>query len=480
MSRTTPLNIDRWPACRFERASYRLWIVAVFAVSLALVRWANATFWNEGRMPETGFERLIQWAGLAWCATVPAVLVSMVAVALPRERNVTLAPGPDDPEVAWRIVSRGRNAAALAVTVDAVRRAMAEVPLFRYRIEVVTDEAVALPPSPDLHCLVVPGEYRTPNDSKWKARALCYALDTSTIRPTDYVVHLDEETWPSPSCVHGIALFIARHGRRYRPPIGQGMILYYRHLSGDRRMPKVLTLADMLRTGDDICRFRFQYRLGVAPMGMHGSYIVVRNDVERSIGLDVGPDGSVTEDAWFAMAAQQAGCEFAWVDGYMVEQAPETVMDLVKQRRRWWSGLFRVALYSPCPAWVRVTMLSFLTLWGAAVIGAMYTVTNLFLGLHTNAAIDWIGSICFAWYLTMYLLGLRVNLAGYESDLGVRVRPLQRAGLYTAQLVLVPVFGIVEGVAVLMGICRPERGFTVITKSATAAPATAQQQRAAA
>ena len=398
----------------------------------------------------------------------------MAAMFLPRRRTPDLRVLVEAPEVTWRIVSRGRNSDALADTVEAIRRAMIAAPLFRYRIEVVTDEPVNLGEGGDLFCYVVPPEYQTRNSSRWKARALVYAYETSSLSQTGWIVHLDEESWPSRSCVHGVAAYVARHDRRARPPIGQGAILYFRHLTGRRIMPKVLTLADSLRTGDDICRFRLQYRLGVAPMGMHGSYIVVRNDVEQSVGLDVGYDGSITEDAWFAMAAQQAGHRFDWVDGYVVEQAPEGVGDLVKQRRRWWNGLFKVALYAPCPSWVRVTLFSFLLLWGAAVFGSLYTVVNIVVGLETAPAIDWIGSICFAWYLTMYTMGLRLNLAALEDETGVPLRRRYRGLAYVAQIVLVPVFGVVEGFAVLYGIVRPERGFTVITKSGSAGSASAE------
>ena len=313
--------------------------------------------------------------------------------------------------------------------------------------------------------MVVPDDYATPHRSRWKARALCYAVERSRNEAKDYIVHLDEESWPSTSAIVGIAEFVARNNNRFLPPIGQGMILYYRHFTGHRLMPKLLTLADMLRTGDDIGRFRFQYRLGKAPMGIHGSFIVIRTDVEQRIGLDVGADGSLTEDAWFAMAAQASGVEFGWVNGYVIEQAPEKVMDFVKQRRRWWNGLFRVALFAPSKAWARTTLFGFLVLWGAAMVGSIYTVLNLFLGLSTHPVASWAGTVCFAWYLAMYLSGLRLNIAAWRQDTGDDVPWTRRAALYAGLVSLMPLFGLLEAAAVMYGMARPERGFTVITKS---------------
>lgn len=460
---------EHFRACRYDGVLFRATTVLIFVVAIAAIRVLNEMAWAAGRPPASGSEHLIQWASWAWAASFPTVLVSVLALAIGGDHRDDSPAVDPSVVVAFRIVSRGRNADALAATVDAVRRVMHETPLFRYRIEVVTDEPVALTPAGDLHCMVVPADYATPHRSRWKARALCYAVERSRNEAKDYIVHLDEESWPSTSAVVGIAEFVARHNNRFLPPIGQGMILYYRHLTGRRLVPKLLTLADMLRTGDDIGRFRFQYRMGKAPMGIHGSFIVIRTDVEQRIGLDVGADGSLTEDAWFALAAQSAGAEFAWVNGYVVEQAPERVVDFVKQRRRWWNGLFRVALFAPSKAWARLTLFGFLVLWGAAMVGSVYTVLNLFLGLETHPVASWLGTICFAWYLTMYLSGLRLNIAAWRQDVDQRVPRWHRFALYAGLVVLMPVFGLLEAAAVMYGMVRPERGFTVITKSGVAA-----------
>ena len=128
------------------------------------------------------------------------------------------------------------------------------------------------------------------------------------------------------------------------PRIGRGAILYHRQW----RTHPILTLADNVRTGDDFARFHFQHRLSVTVFGLHGSYIVVKNSVEKQIGFDFGPKGSITEDAFWAMVAMQDGYRCRWVDGYLEEQSTQSVSDFVRQRRRWFQGLAKVALYAPC------------------------------------------------------------------------------------------------------------------------------------
>lgn len=130
--------------------------------------------------------------------------------------------------------------------------------------------------------------------------------------------------------------------------IGQGPILYHRTW---KKYP-YLTLADNVKTGDDFARFHFQHKVGITMFGLHGSYIVVRNDIEKSIGLDFGPNGSITEDAFWALVAKKKGYRGRWVDGYLEEQSTQSIKDFIKQRRRWFQGLAKVSLYAPVnPKW---------------------------------------------------------------------------------------------------------------------------------
>jgi Glycosyl transferase family group 2 len=82
----------------------------------------------------------------------------------------------------------------------------------------------------------------------------------------------------------------------------------------------------------------FQHRVGRTLFGLHGSFILVRTSVERSTGFDFGAIGSITEDAFWALLQMAEGRQCRWVDGYVVEQAPRTLRDFVKQRRRWFVG----------------------------------------------------------------------------------------------------------------------------------------------
>ena len=87
-----------------------------------------------------------------------------------------------------------------------------------------------------------------------------------------------------------------------------------------------------------------QYKATHCPLvGMHGSFVLTPARIEREITWDVGGHGSITEDAYFALVAMDRGVRFDWVEGFVREQSPFTLLDLLKQRRRWFCGLSHIA-----------------------------------------------------------------------------------------------------------------------------------------
>ena len=458
---TTRVRRHRWGFQRWDDNGRRARVIVMFLAFTMVVRTIGIIAFSDGRQPTTVFERITSLGAYAWLGALPATIVGVVCWLLPRpesRRRGSLVIGD---QLSFRIVSRGRNIDAVTETVLACRAAMQARPLFPYRIEVVTDEPVTLPAGDDVVSIVVPASFRTDAGALYKARALEFANEVSTLPDDGWILHLDEESHPTQGLIGGLRDFILDCAEDGHARIGQGCILYHRQL----RQNPLLTMADSLRTGDDVSRFYIQYRAGVAVFGMHGSFILVRNDVSKAIGFDFGAEGSITEDAWWALAQLEGGRNFGWVDGYVVEQAPQTVADFVRQRRRWFSGLAKVAIYAPAPWWSRLALILFIGTWSLTLFGVLYTATNLVLGLYTPVAIAWLAAACYSWYVTMYVEGLALNF----RVLGAEIPRWKKAVYYVAQVLLVPVFGVMEAAGVVYAVLRPERGFHVIDKPATAA-----------
>jgi egghead protein (zeste-white 4 protein) len=337
---------------------------------------------------------------------------------------------------------------------------MAKTPLAPYIIEVVMDygDNILLLPQhdKDVRVIVVPKDYHTPNNSRFKARALHYALLHSSISDTTWVVHLDEETQPTSSAIKGICKFIRQEELSQQLHVGQGGLLYHREWE---KYP-FLTLADTVRTGDDFARFYFQHRLGVTLFGLHGSFIVVRNDVEKATGgFDFGPQGDITEDAFWAVKAMENGFRCAWVDGYLEEQSCMSFLDFLRQRRRWFQGLIKVSLHAPVKLRWRLCLGLNTMLWGLAPFTMLYTFSNLFYNVEINAVIRFLASYSFATFATLYITGLKANMDEHGITGWAR-----RTLLTSLLFVLLPVFGTMEGLGVFWAMFTPVKGFQVVKK----------------
>jgi egghead protein (zeste-white 4 protein) len=443
---------SRWPDI-----GHRTFVLVSMVITVATLFAIQRLVWPNNAVRGNGLGSAWSGASLLWLSALMPAACELTGLLMYQNPKWPKTVKPISQIVSWRIVSRGLNTQALTATILRCRAESQANPLFRYVIEVVTDTSHdGLPaPAPDLHYIRVPKNYETPRGTRNKARALNFALHYSPLPDNAWIVHLDEESQPTRSMISGIARMIAEEEDSGELRIGQGVIVYHR----DWKSHPFFTLSDCIRTGSDLGRLFFSMRIGVPLFGLHGSYIIVRNDVEKEVGFDVGPEGSITEDAFWGYQQMETGRRCRWVDGYLEEQCTQSLPDFMKQRRRWFTGLVKVATQAPVKLRWRFVLGVSMLAWALAPLVWGYTIAHFITGGYVDPVVRALANGSFAVYIVTTLVGLRVNM----NEHGIN-NPLKRLGWCVTWLCCMPVFSLIESASVDYALARPATGFHVVRK----------------
>ncbi len=350
-----------------------------------------------------------------------------------------------------RIVTHGTNPEIVRKTLEADH---AVIQAFVQRhgilptvvIEVITDNALAI----DALQYVVPSDFTTPHGALFKARALQYAIKAVDVAEDAWILHCDEETQITLSSLEGCLQFMQQeivsvHPGEY-PAIGQGTLLYHR----DFWQRPFLTLADSIRTAMDYGYFRVQYHVWHRPLlGLHGSFILVRQDIEQAFDFDFDNYRSITEDAYWALKVIDGGVKVKWVHGFLSEQATFSTLDFLRQRKRWFTGLWHVLSGSDVAWQTKTVLVGAVCSWAFAFLGVAVIGVQLIHPIYVPWYIIMVASLCTATYSSITVYGLLVNL----REIDLKTRGLTWL-IVLAQVALMPVFGVLESTAILGGYSR--------------------------
>ncbi|GMR39472.1 hypothetical protein PMAYCL1PPCAC_09667, partial [Pristionchus mayeri] len=359
-----------------------------------------------------------------------------------------------EPFICFRVVTRGLYPRLvkdnLTLNIEACKRAG----MTNFLFEIVTDSSICLPANHAAREIVVPEVYRPKSGALFKARALSYCLEdeVNKLKDSDWVVHLDEETLLTQNSVCGILNFVC-DGRH---DFGQGMITY---ASGEI-VNWWTTLSDMYRVADDCGKLRAQLSLLHKPIfGWKGSYVVTRYGAERTIGWDHGPEGSICEDAFFGIVAMQAGYSFDFIEGEMLEKSPFTVMDMLKQRKRWLEGLLLTVHSKKIRFLHKISLALVVYSWALAPLMIAQCFIAPFFPLPRNVFLD-----------SLFAAMLALNL--YMSAFGV-IRSFTEKNRNSIQLRLIYCIGacfmilftvVIQAASVLLFVFGPKKDFYIVKK----------------
>ena len=347
----------------------------------------------------------------------------------------------------------------------------------RLRVDIVIDEgceatgriARLAADSELIRLVTVPMWYRTANGTRFKARASHYSHELRICEHEDrddvWVLHMDDDTGVGPDTALAMARFVEEQSQAGRAAkhMAQGILTYPREYA----MNRLAWLADSARPAEDVARFSAWTGSGTPRAGLHGELLLVRASIEATIGWDFGPR-SIAEDAEFALifSARYEG-RSAWFSGRSYGASPASLRDFFRQRERWSWGLSGLVFNRSLQLRNRLLLGYSVMSW---VVGPIQNVgVVLLFGLlvgdpNTSPVVLLIvplWSLNMAYAIWMYWEGLRLNAAVSGGGRRKWWEPW-------AVILLIPVFGLMEGVGGLRGFVkfarRVENKFTVIAK----------------
>ena len=308
------------------------------------------------------------------------------------------------------------------------------------KFEIVKDKAVSLGELFNISEIVVPEQYKTANNALYKARALHYCLEphVNVLSKEDWIVHLDEETKLTNNAVCGIINFV----KKSTADIGQGIIVY----ADDVIVNWIITILDSIRVAFDYGVMRLALQVFKRPIfGLKGSFILASVKAEMDVGFDFGLQESIAEDLRFALTAWHKSYKFGFVDGVMVEKSTFTILDFIKQRKRWFTGHFHILSGNSVPFYYKVALLPVnivnLFMW----LQVVNILVSPFYELVPLKEYLYIISFMCPSVLFCYLFG------NYMSFRRRRFSVIHKLFISLSSQILMPMSGILEAVASLWG-----------------------------
>uniref|UniRef100_A0A915JDP9 Glycosyltransferase 2-like domain-containing protein n=1 Tax=Romanomermis culicivorax TaxID=13658 RepID=A0A915JDP9_ROMCU len=211
-------------------------------------------------------------------------------------------------------------------------------------------------------------------------------------------------------------------------------------------------------------KLRLQLKYFHKPLfGWKGSYVVTQLCAERRVSFDHGPDGSVAEDCFFSMVAQSRHPDmtFDFIEGEMYEKSPFSLWDFLQQRKRWLQGIFLV-VHSRAIPWLQKPLIACMFYaWLTLPLAMLNLLLAPIYPLPCHPALDALVAYVGAVNSYMYAFGAYKSFGRRHK----RRRPVCHLGLcLLGALLIAPLNGLVESVAVLWGIFGRKHQFYVVRK----------------
>jgi cellulose synthase/poly-beta-1,6-N-acetylglucosamine synthase-like glycosyltransferase len=166
-----------------------------------------------------------------------------------------------------------------------------------------------------------------------KGRALQYAVEhrrkTGKNISSYWIFHMDDESYVTSQTIMSLLKFI----RKGNAIASEGPIFYPLKFESANRLTAI---AESIRPFT--CYDCVSQMTNPPPLHMHGSNLLVRSDIEDSIGWNFGPTLAEDQIFGYKIYEKYGPKSMGWHGGMLLEQPPLNIKDHFMQRRRWVLG----------------------------------------------------------------------------------------------------------------------------------------------
>ena len=273
-----------------------------------------------------------------WFSSIPVAFLTLIRFL--KNRNIFIEKDlrriRNDPVVVFQITTRSAtNTPVVKRGINSIINSCVKINYYNYLISVVSDDLEDMTTLSGIssNCEVVVVDKKFTTYAIKKARALQYAVEYRRklgMNTSKYwIFHMDDESYVTAQTILSLLKFI-REGNAIA---SEGPIFYPLKFESANFLTAIAESVRPFTCYDCVSQMT-----NPPPLHMHGSNLLVRSDIEDSIGWNFGP--TLAEDQIFGYKVYEkyGSKSLGWHGGILLEQPPLNIKDHFMQRRRWILG----------------------------------------------------------------------------------------------------------------------------------------------
>jgi hypothetical protein len=271
-----------------------------------------------------------------WFSTIPVAFLTLGRFI--KNRNIFVEQDLrriyNDPKIIFQITTRSATKTPVVKRgIDSIINSSLKINYNNYQISIITDDPKDRITLNGTKCEVIIVDKKFKAFAIKKGRALQYAVEhrrkTGKNIASYWIFHMDDESYVTDQTIISLLKFI----REGNAMASEGPIFY--PLKFESANP-LTAIAESIRPFT--CYDCVSQMTNPPPLHMHGSNLLVRSDIEDSIGWNFGPTLAEDQIFGYRIYEKYGPKSMGWHGGILLEQPPLNLKDHFMQRRRWVLG----------------------------------------------------------------------------------------------------------------------------------------------